>query len=305
MQTTAMTRRASQFDIARDRAKEQEGANLQTQKDAMARKLAASGGGPGGVGIKLDQQVSDASAKRLADANQGIDAAETADIERKAETEAGRAFATSERIGSQGFASDQGALARRFATSEREGSQGFQTGILEQQQKFSTDEREAGQEFASGEAGLQREFATGERLGGEKFASTEAGLQRTFAKDERVAGQTFATGEREGSQDFASSEAGLNRDFQKQQGDEGYQREVAVMYAQQAFQDWQGGKQMDFAMQQLEHEKSVDAFNMDLATKMFEEEDFMESLLGNPLSPDNPGSAPFFSGRDSFLNGFG
>jgi hypothetical protein len=62
----------AQSALARDRAKEGESLLLQQSSDAIARKLAAQGGGPGGVDLKLNQMATDASGQRLADANEGI-----------------------------------------------------------------------------------------------------------------------------------------------------------------------------------------------------------------------------------------
>ncbi len=62
----------SQSAMARRRAQEGESALLQQNQDAIARKLAAQGGGPGGVDLKLTQMATDESGKRLADVNEGI-----------------------------------------------------------------------------------------------------------------------------------------------------------------------------------------------------------------------------------------
>ena len=53
------------FDLARRKAEQTEGRALQGQKDAMARRAAQLGGGPGGALLKLEQQASNASAERL------------------------------------------------------------------------------------------------------------------------------------------------------------------------------------------------------------------------------------------------
>lgn len=153
---------SAQFEPARKRASQQEATNLQGQKDALARRAAQLGGGPSGAFIKQESMAADESAKRLQDANEGINAAQTGALNQAREVQAGREFQTSERLGSQGFAGEQSALARRFQTGEREASQAYGTG-----------EREAGQQFASGEAAT-----------GRQFASEEAGKSRASAHDE-------------------------------------------------------------------------------------------------------------------------
>ena len=170
---TAMQRRTSQFDVARKKADQAETANLQTARDAIARRTAMGGSGFHGVGIKAEQDAVDQSARRRADANEAINAAESADLERKAEVEAGRKFAREERLGSQEFSSGESALQRRFATQERLGGQ-----------EFAGEQARLGREFQHGERLGSQEFATGERLSGQEFAAGEAGKQRDFAANE-------------------------------------------------------------------------------------------------------------------------
>lgn len=114
-----------QFDVARRRAQQQEGANLQGQKDAIARKAAALGGGPSGALIKQEQVAGDKSAERLQAANEGIEGQQAQEHQRIGEVLQGQQFQTGERVGAQNFAGQQAALQRRFATSERLGSQDF------------------------------------------------------------------------------------------------------------------------------------------------------------------------------------
>lgn len=114
-----------QYDPLRKRAQQQEAANLQGQRDAMARRFASMGGGPGGAQIKQENVIADQSAQRLAAANEGIDAQQQGALNAAREAQLGRDFQTSERLGSQKFASGESALARKFQTSERLGSQDF------------------------------------------------------------------------------------------------------------------------------------------------------------------------------------
>ncbi len=69
-----------QFDVARNRANQAEQANLQQSRDALARRQAQLGGGPGGAFIKIEQGAMDQSAQRLASANEGIEAAQSAEL---------------------------------------------------------------------------------------------------------------------------------------------------------------------------------------------------------------------------------
>lgn len=236
------------YDVARQRAKQQENANLQGQKDAISRRAAQLGGGVNGALMKQEQVASDDSAQRLQGANEAINAQEAQEVQRQREIQEGRQFQTSERLGSQGFAAEQAGLGRKFTTSEREAGQGFMSGESALQRKFSTSEREAGQGFQSEILGKQQKFATSEREAGQGYQSGEAEKQRGFL-----------TSERQGTQEFTAGENAASR-------------------AQQADQF---GRQMDLSKEQFAHEQSVDAFNMDLATKMFEKKDMLESFFDN------------------------
>lgn len=213
-----------QFALARKRAQQQENANLQTQKDAIARRAAQTGGGVQGAMIKQEGIAANESAQRLSSANEGINAQAMAEAQRQKEVKEGREYQTSERLGSQGFASGervgsqqfaagQAGEQRRFLTGEREGSQGFSADQAAMQRRYGTTEREASQGFASGErqagqefagqqAGIQRQFQTGERIGGQEFAGQQAGLQREFQTGERIGGQEFTAGQQEKAQAF-------------------------------------------------------------------------------------------------------
>lgn len=141
-----------QYDPMRRRLQEQENANLQTQKDALARRAASLGGGPSGAFIKQESLAQDASAKRLQAGNENVDAQYQGALNQARETQAGREFQTSERLGTQQFASGESAIGRKFQTGERLGSQDFAN-----QQRMSS-----------------QKYATGERLGTQGFQSTEA-----------------------------------------------------------------------------------------------------------------------------------
>ena len=104
-----------QYDPLRKRAQQQEAANLQGQRDVLARRAAQLGGGPSGALIKQESLASDASGNRLQQANEGIDAQQQAAINQAREIQAQREFQTSERVAGQ-----------EYGTKEREGTQAWQ-----------------------------------------------------------------------------------------------------------------------------------------------------------------------------------
>lgn len=76
-----------QFDLNRQKAAQTEGAALQQSRDAMARRAAQLGGGPGGALIKAEQLAANESTARLQGANREIDAAKDAEMRRMGELE--------------------------------------------------------------------------------------------------------------------------------------------------------------------------------------------------------------------------
>ena len=94
------------------------------------------------------------------------------------ETEAARAFQTSEREASQEFQAAQNALAREFQTAERLGTQEYQSGENALNRQFTTSEREAQQAYQSGENTLAREFQAQQNLQNQQWQSGENALNR-------------------------------------------------------------------------------------------------------------------------------
>ncbi len=107
-----------QFDYQRKKAAETEGANLDGQKQALARRAAQLGGGPSGALIKQEQVAGDQSAQRLASANEGIGAAQAAEQRRIREVQQGQEFAHNERVGSQDFAHTERLGGQEFAGAQ-------------------------------------------------------------------------------------------------------------------------------------------------------------------------------------------
>lgn len=141
-----------QYDPLRKRAQQQEAANLQGQNDAMARRAAMQGGGPGGAYEKQAQLVQGQSAQRLQSANEGIDAQQQGALNQAREVQDQRDFQRAERVGSQDF-----------SRGERLGSQDFSAKQAGEQRKFLTGERLGTQDWQAGQAVEQRKWQTGER----------------------------------------------------------------------------------------------------------------------------------------------
>lgn len=96
-----------EFDVARARVGQQEAAQLQAQKDALARRAAQTGGGVNGALIKQEAIAADASAQRTGLANEAIDAQKNTELRRIGEMEAGMNFQREERESGQTFQADQ------------------------------------------------------------------------------------------------------------------------------------------------------------------------------------------------------
>lgn len=148
----------SQFDLARKRAAQDNNTQVQQQKEAIKRRSAQLGGGVSGAMVKQEQLAHEAGAKRVDEANEGINAAERGERARVAEINAGREFQTAEREAGQKFASGEAAKGRAFTTSERM----------------------SGQDFASAEALKGREFAAEESREARRFTAQEATKERAF-----------------------------------------------------------------------------------------------------------------------------
>jgi hypothetical protein len=164
-----------QYDPIRARLQRQEGANLQGQKDTLARNAARLGGAPSGAFIKQEQIAGDESAKRLQEANEGVDVQQMAALNQAREVQEQRDWQTGERIGSQ-----------KFMTGERIGTQ-----------KFGRSERESSQKFMAGQSALDRKLA-------------EAGLTGSYNGQDTLAMKSFKSAE--GQQDF-ENENNLKTNF--------------------------------------------------------------------------------------------
>jgi hypothetical protein len=140
-----------QFDPMRRRLQQQEAANLQQQKDAMARRQAQLGGGPSGAFVKQEQLANDASARRLQDANEGVDAQQTAALNQARDVQEQRDWQTGERVAGQDFASGQALQQRNWQTGEREAGQVFtaqESAMARELQRYGIDVNKVLQEGA-------------------------------------------------------------------------------------------------------------------------------------------------------------
>lgn len=160
----------NQADLQRKRAAQQEGANLQGQKDAIARRAASLGGGPSGAFVKQEQLAGDRSADRLQSANEGINAQADSQLGELRKVQQGQDFAHGERLGSQQFASGERAAGQTFAHGERVGSQ-----------QFASGERQAGQAFTHGENQSQIQAAKDSQDAAIKAAAEQGKLTRDQA----------------------------------------------------------------------------------------------------------------------------
>jgi hypothetical protein len=166
-----------QFDYARQKVAQNEAASTQAKRDALARKQAQLGGGPGGGFIKADQQVLDQSARNINDANQGIDIQQNAEIARLREVDEGRKFQVSERQATQQFASGERQASQQFASGERIGGQKFTAeqnaaNMSQQAKQFEANRR------------LQEAGITGKYDGNDTLAARQYADQNAMANNE-------------------------------------------------------------------------------------------------------------------------
>lgn len=159
----------TQYDLARKRALQQNNAQLQSQKDALARRAAQTGGGVKGALIKQENIAANAGADRLANANEGINAQQSIEKQRVNEINTGRAYQTSERLGGQ-----------EFSRGERLGGQDFSAGQAAIQRRYLTGERESAQKFSHGERRGSEANARGMQVTGLNWQGKQANIQRDW-----------------------------------------------------------------------------------------------------------------------------
>jgi len=136
------------FERLRGRAKQEQRAQTQEQREALQRRFTSLGLAGSGEAIKQEQL---------------------------AEKRGGEALAR--RIGDIESAQETSALRRQEITEQRE----FQAGEALKGREFGAAEALKQRLFAGEQAGIGREFARGERIAGQKFGAEQAGLGREFA----------------------------------------------------------------------------------------------------------------------------
>lgn len=191
MATTAPIDPNARFQRQKDIAKQEQNAETQAAKDAMARRFAATGRLNSGAALKKETQINQLGGDALQRRLQGIQDSQDTEALRRQEIEEARKFQSSEREASQmfgrgereasqGFASEQANIGRNFATAERKGSQDFSKEMNKDQQSFSREERQSGQQFQSWQNELSRSL---QRLAMDTQVSQ---FNQQFSEDKRV-----------------------------------------------------------------------------------------------------------------------
>lgn len=260
----------SQFDVARKRAAEQSAVSLQARRDALARRFASLGNLDSGARIKQEELASQDEASNLANANEGINAQQQAELGRRREVIQGQQFQSGEAEKARGFGASEAEKARLYGTSERE----------------------AGQKFSGEQSAMQRAFLRSEREGGQDFASSQAALQRAYGTSEREAGQKFATSERGAGQQFSASEAQKQRDVQAEQFAKTYGLSLEQFKAAQ-----------EQFRQTFGEEARVNDANISFGQQALDKKGVLEQL-GSNLSMGNI-TGKVGNGFSSIGNGFG
>lgn len=181
-----------------------------------------------------------------------------------------------------------GNIERQAASQGMQGSGAFiklgqQADESIQKQKAQNIEGvEAARDVALGqkeEADLSRQFAREERLGSQDFSSKENQMGRSFQSEE--AGKNRA---------FQSSEAAAARGFEREIFDKNdqWRREVFDVQNDQWEETFKNAKDQwkkDYNLRDAQFDKTFDAeekinaFNMDMANKMWNKKDMTESIM--------------------------
>ena len=262
-----------QYEVARQRAKQQNNAAVQGQQDALKRRFASLGSINSGAAIKQGQLAAEQGEQNLSAQTENINSAQRAENLRVKELQANRDFAKSERLGSQDFAGLQADLGRKFSTSERLGSQ----------------------DFSKGERIGSQSFVTGERMGSQDFSAGQQDKAQIFAKGERLGGQAFAKDQNDQGREFQKAMAQNDMDFK---------REVA------ASSNKQFEEQMVLANKQFVEDQATTAFNKAMAEAAANKKDpgmiggLFKSVLGEDITnPENKYMKMGTDGYKTYFNG--
>lgn len=190
----------------------------------------------------------------------------------------------------QGETENKEAVAREFA---RRGLANSGAAIKMQQQaadQFAQRKDQAAQtaELAKAEDESRRleteqarAYQTSERLGSQAYGSKEAALQRLFGATEAEKQRGFMASESALGRQFQSAEAASQRNFSK----ELFDKEMVYKEAALGLQTKQVRDQWDMAAAQLQLDKEVSKFNMEMAQKAFDKKSIMDKLMSPIFDP--------------------
>lgn len=262
------------YNAQRQKAATTEAANLQGQRDALARREAQLSGGPGGAFVKAEQQAGNDSAQRLQQANSSIDDAQNQELRGVKMTQLGQQYSTGEREASQGYQSGEAAKGRQFQTSERTGSQDF---AASEQDKQITAQKIMQQTGITAQSTLQ-----------EKQLAAQAVMQQTGLDAQKAMQLVGITSQ----EDMQKAALELNKEEHN---------DTMTLQKEQMREDLEKfNESMGMSRDQFAEQTGVDQFNEQMAEKMFNKKDMLEQALG-PLTPSGgqgpTGGLPGFFGK--------
>jgi len=185
---------AEKFEFLRQRAKQDVNKQTQGRQNALKRRFAALGQGTSGAAVKLEQQAQREGSQEFGRRAEAIDLAESTDKSRKDEIKAGRAFQTSERAASQGFAAEQAKLGREFQSQERGTAQDFAAsqaalGRGQQSEQFT-------KQFDAQTAQFKKTFDESFRQYNENFDQAVIQFETQFGEELRINNANLDTAEK-------------------------------------------------------------------------------------------------------------
>lgn len=159
----------------------------------------------------------------------------------------------------------------------------------------SIKQQQLGQEQVNQQSENAKQNVDVQQAGEESMKSAQA-LQNQFAKSERIGSQEYATGERLGSQQFQSGEAQKARDFSEGQ----FQAEMGFKQKLQDFAESSFSKQFEEGKSQFaqtfDQNERAQQFNQDMANRVFNKKDMLESFFNQGSSNSLKGGAKSYYG---------
>ncbi len=291
------------YDAQRQKAAQQEGANLQGQRDALARRQAQLGGGPGGAFVKAEQQAGNESAQRGQQANASINDAQAAEMRALKQTQLGQQFATSERQGSEAHADT--AQAKQFGHEDMSQQTGIQaskeqqkTGIeaaASQQQTGIQAAKEQQQVQIDANSSLQDRQIAAQNLMQERGISSQEAMQQvgiTSQEDMQKTDQVFKANLAEGDRKAAAEAQAKQNTFIANSAEIAAKTQTDLVNKQENFAQTETDKQNAIKIQEFadSHQLDLDrlaldkhdsAVNEDIAYKMLNKKDIIEGFANN------------------------